>query len=63
VGGGRITTLGPPTGVFVDAAGDASGYPWIANGCARGAAITGRGQSCSLPPAAHAPSPHRLYFH
>ena len=39
VGGGRITTLGPPTNVFVDAAGDASGYAWIANGCARVAAI------------------------
>ena len=39
VGGGRITTLGPPTRVFIDAAGDASGYAWIANGCARVAAI------------------------
>lgn len=39
VGGGRLTTLGPPTGVFVDAAGDASGYAWIANGCAHVAAI------------------------
>jgi hypothetical protein len=39
VGGGRITTLGPPTRVFVDAAGDASGFAWIANGCARVAAI------------------------
>jgi hypothetical protein len=34
VSGGRITTLGPPTNVFVDATGDASGYAWIANGCA-----------------------------
>ena len=39
VGGGRITALGPPTRVFVDAAGDASGYAWVANGCARVAAI------------------------
>ena len=39
VDGGRITALGPPTRVFVDAAGDASGYAWIANGCARVAAI------------------------
>jgi hypothetical protein len=39
VGGGSIRTLGPPTGVFVDAAGDASGYAWIANGCARVAAF------------------------
>ncbi len=39
VGGGPITALGPPTGVFVDAAGDSSGYAWIANGCARVAAI------------------------
>ena len=39
VGGGRITTLGPPTNVFVDATGDASGYAWIANGCARVATI------------------------
>jgi DNA-binding beta-propeller fold protein YncE len=39
VGGGRITALGPPTGVLVDAAGDASGYAWVANGCARVAAI------------------------
>ncbi len=39
VGGGRITALGPPTRVFVDAAGDASGYAWIANGCAHVAAI------------------------
>ncbi|WP_157592006.1 hypothetical protein [Solirubrobacter soli] len=39
VGGGQLTALGPPTNVFVDAAGDASGYAWIANGCARVAAI------------------------
>jgi hypothetical protein len=39
VGGGRITSLGPPTGVFVDATGDDSGYAWIANGCARVATI------------------------
>jgi len=39
VGGGRLTTLGPPTNVFVDAAGDASGYAWVANGCARVATI------------------------
>ena len=39
VDGGRITPLGPPTNVFVDAAGDASGYAWIANGCARVATI------------------------
>ena len=39
VGGGGITTLGPPTNVFVDATGDASGFAWIANGCARVAAI------------------------
>jgi hypothetical protein len=39
VGGGRITTLGPPTRAFVDATGDASGYAWVANGCARVAAI------------------------
>jgi hypothetical protein len=39
VGGGRITTLGPPTNVFVDATGDASGFAWIANGCAHVAAI------------------------
>src|SRR4051794_7524804 len=39
VSGGRITTLGPPTGVFVDASGDASGYAWVANGCAHVAAI------------------------
>jgi hypothetical protein len=39
VDGGPITALGPPTGVFIDAAGDASGYAWIANGCARVAAI------------------------
>jgi hypothetical protein len=38
-GGGRITTLGQPTNVFADAAGDASGYAWIANGCAHVAAI------------------------
>jgi hypothetical protein len=37
--GGRITTLGPPTRVFVDAAGDASGFAWVANGCAHVAAI------------------------
>jgi hypothetical protein len=38
-GGGRMTTLGPPTNVFVDATGDASGYAWIANGCVRVAAL------------------------
>jgi hypothetical protein len=38
-GGGQLTTLGPPTNVFVDATGDASGYAWIANGCAHVAAI------------------------
>ena len=38
-GGGGTTTLGPPTNVFVDATGDASGFAWIANGCARVAAI------------------------
>ena len=39
VDGGRITALGPPTRVFIDAGGDASGFAWIANGCARVAAI------------------------
>lgn len=39
VGGGPITALGPPTGVFIDAAGDASGFAWVANGCARVATI------------------------
>ena len=39
VGGGRMTTLGPPTNVFVDAVGDASGYAWIANGCAHVATL------------------------
>ena len=39
VGGGKLTALGPPTRVFADADGDASGYAWIANGCARVASL------------------------
>ena len=39
VGGGPITALGAPTTVFADAAGDGSGYAWIANGCAHVASI------------------------
>ena len=39
VDGGRITPLGLPTNVFVDATGDATGYAWVANGCAHVAGI------------------------
>jgi len=39
VTGGGLSALGLPTGVFVDAAGDATGYAWIANGCAHVAAL------------------------
>ena len=53
VGGGPLAPLGLPTYVFVDAAGDASGYAWISNGCAHVATLP----VSTAPPPAGDPCP------
>ena len=49
--GGKLTPVGPPTNVLLSTAGDATGYGWIANGCARVATVP----AFAVPPAMEDP--------